>query len=161
MAFLGETYNPQEDTGGMLYPPGEFMVRIESTEIKDTKAGDGQYILVNMIGLDGDMAGREIIDRINFSNPNPMAVEIAQRTMGQLAYILQQPLSDNEQLNNLECILKITVTPPKNGKDAGNNFKYLPKDTVRQAFAPTTQAAAPAKPTAAGGGGAPWKKAAA
>jgi hypothetical protein len=159
MAFLGETYNPQEDTGGMLYPPGEFMVRIESTEIKDTKAGDGQYILVTMMGLDGDMAGREIIDRINFNNPNPLAVEIAQRTMGQLAFILQKPLSDNEQLNGLECKLKITVTPPKNGKEAGNNFKYLPRDSGSQGFAPNT-AQQSAKPAAASGN-APWKKAAA
>lgn len=156
MAFLGETYEPQEDLGGTIYPPGDYAVRIEQAETQDTKAGDGQFIKLTIMGLDGDLAGREIIDRINFQNPNPIAVEIARKTMGQLAFIMQKPLSDTDQLLGLECILRVTVTEPKNGKPAGNNFKYLPKDTP-QAFAPTP-AASKAAPAAAGA--APWKRAA-
>ncbi len=156
MAALNQVYEPQEDLGGTIYPPGDYPIRIEGSETQDTKAGTGQFIKLTIMVLDGDIAGTEITDRINFDNPNPIAVEIAKKTMGQLAFILNKPLSDDQQLLGLECILRVTVTEPKNGKPAGNNFKYLPKDTV-SAFAPQTAT----KPAAAASGGAPWKQKAA
>lgn len=154
MAFLGETYEPKEDFGGRLYPIGEYAIKIENSETKETASGEGEYIMNTIMVLDGELAGTQIIDRINFKNPNPQTVEIARKTMGQLAHVIDRQLSDTDQLVGLECVLKITMYEDKKTKEPKNSFKYLRKDGGEQAF--TTAS----KPAASSGGGAPWKKAA-
>ena len=58
-------------------PSGEYMAIVKSAEVKDTKAGDGQYIKTQMEVIGGEHDGRKFWANFNVKNKNPEAVRIA------------------------------------------------------------------------------------
>jgi hypothetical protein len=62
-------------------PAGRYNVIITDSEMVTTKAGDGEYLKLTFKVLEGDHVGRLIWTNLNLDNPNPKAVEIAQREL--------------------------------------------------------------------------------
>ena len=58
-------------------PVGDYPAIVTSSEIKDTKAGDGQYIELTLQITDGEYAGRRIWERLNVHNKNKQTEDIA------------------------------------------------------------------------------------
>lgn len=63
--------------------PGNCMITPEPM-FKQTKAQTGYYLQIEMIVLDGQYAGRKLWDRLNVSNPNPMAEQISKSQLKKL-----------------------------------------------------------------------------
>jgi len=66
---------PKENTREVL-PAGEYIALLDKAGIKDTKAGDGQYLNCQFKVVDGQHKGGVFFDIINIANPNAQAVEI-------------------------------------------------------------------------------------
>ena len=132
-------------------PAGDYESMVTASEMKSTKDGTGQYLELTVEIQSGQFQGRRLFDRLNLSNRNPKAVEIAQKQLAQLCHatgVLQ--VQDSQQLHNRPIVMKVAV---RNDLERGpsNEIKgYKAKGTTQQA-APfqAPRAAAPAAPAAA------------
>lgn len=157
MAKLGTTFDASSVDPTMPFealPPGQYLVQIVASEMRPTRDGSGQYLWLELDVLDGDHKGRKLFDRLNLVNANPMAVEIAQRTLSAICHAAGKlQVQDSDELHLIPMMVDVKVRPPKNGYDASNKIRYLPlEETSPQPQRPTLQAAGrQASP--------PWKRA--
>jgi hypothetical protein len=139
--------------------PGDYKVMIVSSAMKDNKAGTGSYLELEMDILDGENQGRKIWDLLNLDNPNPKAVEIAERTLSAICRAVGVwNCTDSEQLHGRAMIASVKVDPAKDGYEAKNSVKgYKPlSDAMPQPSAQQPAQQTTAQPAATGG--APWRK---
>ena len=85
MASLGATYDASQGdqmSDRSALPPGEYLAAIAKSDVSDTtKKGDGRKVELEFEVLDGAHRGRRFWTTLNLWNPNPVAVEIAQREL--------------------------------------------------------------------------------
>jgi hypothetical protein len=89
MANLGQVFDPSQhepDTSFELLPPGDYNGEIINSELRDTKAGTGQYLWIDMQITDGPSKGRHIYDRLNLYNANKQASDIAWKKLTTISY---------------------------------------------------------------------------
>jgi len=77
--FDTSTHEPLNDYD--LIPPGKYIVHIDRAEVKQTKKGDGYYLEIEMIIMDGPCKNRKLWDRINIVNPSVQCQEIGLRAL--------------------------------------------------------------------------------
>jgi hypothetical protein len=130
-------------------PAGWYKAVIEATEEKPTKAQTGSYLQLTIQVIEGEHAGRKVIDRLNLNNPNATAVETAQRTLSSIcrAVGVMTP-RDSADLMDKPMMVKVKVKPASGDYSASNEVDD---------YAAPDKAAAPA---AASGGAStpPWKR---
>jgi hypothetical protein len=73
-----------EDEGFQPIPEGDYTCQIVQSEMKDTKAGTGQYLELRIQVLEEPYVGRLVFERLNLINPNETAVKIANRTLADI-----------------------------------------------------------------------------
>ena len=132
-------------------PKGEYPAIIIDTDIKTTKAGDGQYIELAMQVIDGEHSGRRIWDRLNVSNPNKQAEDIAKAALQSLCLAVGvSTLTDTGELHDKPFILQLDI----DRKDPTRNrvMAYLPPLTAGAA------AMAASRQTPAAPSKKPWEK---
>lgn len=140
-------------------PAGNYIVEINRSEIKATKAGTGSYLSVGFKILDGNMAGRIIFQNITLANPNQIAANIGREQMAQLAGACGiYQLQDSEQLHGIPMEIKVTVKKDAQYGDSNDIKKFSPLQsagfTAPSAQAPVSQgftspqAQAPTQPKA-------------
>jgi len=135
-------------------PAGWYSVVITDSEFKATSAGTGQYLKLRFDVIDGEHQGRVIFTNLNLDNPNPKAVEIAQKDLAQICHAVGvMAPDDSTELHDKPLQAKVTVRPARDGYDAQNEVKgYRPMG------APVVSGgAAPAAPAPAGAKK-PWEK---
>lgn len=122
-------------------PPGWYAAEIDKAEVRDTKAGTGKYLKLELVILDEAHEGRRVFTQINLSNPNAQAVEIGQRELAALAMACGVPaLRDSAELLQKQIGIKVKIKT-----EAGRD-----PDNVVSGYRPLTDAApAAAKPAAA------------
>jgi len=174
MANLGTTFDASTVDPSTTYeilPPGQYVVQIVQSEMRPTKSGTGQQLVLELDVLEGAQAGRKLFDRLNLVNPNTQAVEIAQRTLSAICHATgRMQVQDSEELHLVPMLADVTVQPPKNGYGESNRIRYRPLERAAQPAPqpaqPTAQtqpapqaqpAAQPASP-ARGFANAPWKR---
>lgn len=120
--FNAEAYEPLDTFEPV--PAGWYTVIITESEMKPTKAGDGEYLQLAMQIVEGEYQGRYIWDRLNLINPNQTAVDIAQRALASIcrAVGVLTP-TDSSELHDRPLQVKVSVRPPKDGYDATNEVK--------------------------------------
>ena len=176
MANLGTTFDASTVDPSTTYeilPPGQYVVQIVQSEMRPTKSGTGQQLVLELDVLEGAQAGRKLFDRLNLVNPNTQAVEIAQRTLSAICHATgRMQVQDSEELHLVPMLADVTVQPPKNGYGESNRIRYRPLERAAQpapqpaqpkaqpqpAPQPQQPAAQPASP-ARGFANAPWKRA--
>jgi hypothetical protein len=130
-------------------PAGWYKAVITSSEEKPTKAQTGSYLQMGIEIIEGDHAGRKVIERLNLNNPNSTAVEIAQRTLSSIcrATGVMTP-RQSDDLHDKPMMVKVKVKP--------GDASYGPSNEVDD-YAPVEKGAAHA---ASSGGAAtpPWKR---
>lgn len=175
MANLGGTYqaDPNNVQGDYTpVPAGDYLVQIDSSDIKDAKKPGNRYIQLDMVIMEGPEAGRKLTDRLNLWNDNQQAVDIAQRSLNALCVAVGKlSIEDSSELHGIPMIATVKVDPAKPYTDNNGDQKpgspsnsirtYKPRSAAPAAsgggFKPAAQdAAAPAS-----GGGLPWKQKAA
>jgi len=86
--------------------PGWYVGRIVSSELKDTKAGTGQYIKARFV-IDG---GRGIFNNFNIKNPNTQAEEIGKQQLGQwMAACGAGRLKGPDDMIGHSCEIKVDI----------------------------------------------------
>jgi Protein of unknown function (DUF669) len=157
MAKLGTTFDANSVDPTMPFevlPPGRYPVQIVASEMRPTKDGVGQYLWIQLDLLEGEYKGRKLFDRLNLVNPNPTAVEIAQRTLSAICHATgKMQVQDSDELHLIPMMVDVKVQPPKNGYDASSKLRYLPLEEIspqsqRSAFQAAGRQASP-----------PWKRA--
>jgi hypothetical protein len=136
-----------------LLPPGRYAAQIVNSEMRPTRAGNGQYLWLELDVIEGPHQGRKLWDQLNLVNTNPQTVEIAQRTLSAICHAVgQMQVSDSEALHFRP--LQVTIAVEADSRD-----KHLPPHEQRKqnrvkgygplGGAPARPAAAPARPAAA------------
>jgi Protein of unknown function (DUF669) len=156
MAKLGTTFDASSVDPTMPFevlPPGRYLVQIVASEMRPTKDGAGQYLWLEVDVHEGDYQGRKLFDRLNLVNPNPTAVEIAQRTLSAICHATgKMQVQDSDELHLIPMMVDVKVQPPKNGYDASNKLRYLP-------FEEASTQLPRAAPAAGRQASPPWKRA--
>jgi hypothetical protein len=151
MAFLGGTFdssNIDPSAPFEILPAGDYKVAIVDSSMDPTKNGNGQYLKLHLQVLDGQHKGQILFDRLNLDNPNPKAVEIAQRVLSAICHavgVLQ--VSDSSQLHNRPLLARVVIKAAQGEYQASNEIKgYKPASaaSATPAFVPPTAQAAPA-----------------
>jgi hypothetical protein len=150
--FDPNSVEPQSDFD--VLPPGEYPVLIEAAEYKETKKGDGHYVALTMMVLDGQYKGRKLWDNINIHNPNEKTVTIALKAFGALGRAIGvEAITDTSQLLNQVIAVKAVVKKDNIYGERNAVQKYLSpteaQPQVGNAGLPTPAAATPAQPVAA------------
>ena len=92
---------------------GDYQCIVIETSIKQTKAGTGEYIEVVLQVVDGEHSGRRLWDRLNVSNPNKQAEEIARRQLTGLCQAvgmdMGNKLANTEQLHDIPILVAVDI----------------------------------------------------
>ena len=136
-------------------PPGEYVVEVVDSDVKQTKAGDGAYIALQLRVVEGEFENRRVFTNINHQNPNPKAQVIGERQLAQLctAVGLKHSLDDVVDLHNIPVKAVILVEPAKDNYGPRNSVRaYKPVNGPAPVVAATQTQSVSQKPAA------PWKR---
>jgi hypothetical protein len=120
---------------------------LQASEMKTTSKGDGHYLSLEFVVIEGRYEGRKFFDRLNLDNPNEQAVKIAERSLSALCHAAGKlKVSDSDELHGIPVVLKLGIDPAKGEYEARNKVKtYLPVDSGKAApeKSPTAPKTAP------------------
>jgi hypothetical protein len=164
MAFLNEEFNvnelPQGNGNFEPLPAGWYNATISQSELKDTKAGNGQYIKLRYDITGPTHQGRVVFGNLNIKNANPKAEEIGRQQLGDIMRAIGlAKVTDTDQLIGGQIGIKLEV---KQDEQYGANnevkgFKSLSGSAAPAAAVIPAKAAAPA-PAAPAKAAPPWAK---
>ena len=114
MAQLNETFSvdalPQSTNNYEPLPAGWYTAIVNGAEIKNTKAGTGQYIAVRYDITGPTHQGRVVFGNLNIKNPNPKAEEIGRQQLGELMRAIGlTTVQDTDQLIGGQLSIKLEV----------------------------------------------------
>jgi len=132
-------------------PAGKYLAVITNSEMKTTKAGNGEYLEIVLEVIEGPHKGRKLWDRLTLKHPNDLTVQIAKGTLSSIcrAVGVLKP-SDSLELHNLPLVVSVGM---KNREDTGEPTNVIKSYAARSAT-PAPQPAA----TATNGSTPPWKR---
>lgn len=136
-------------------PRGMYQVMVIGSDIKQTQAGTGHFIELTLQVVDGEYTGRRVWDRLNVSNPNKTAEEIAKRALQELCLAVNvNNLTDTEQLHDKPVLAEIDIDRKDPSRNRVMGYAAL------SAAAPSAPAARPAvaPSPSARPAGRPWEK---
>lgn len=137
-------------------PDGQYPAIVTVSEIKDTKAGNGQFLALTFEVIDGDHKGRKVWANLNIQNPSAACEKIGRAQLASLckAVGVMNP-QDSQELHDIPLVIRI-------GKDKGDPNRNDVKgySQIGDAYEPPVEEkkAAPAKPAAPAAKKKPWQK---
>lgn len=149
MVYLGFDASTVEPSMGFEpVPEGEYLCSIVESCDKDTKSGSGKYLQIKWQVLEGPYQGRTIYSRLNLSNNNQIAVEIARKELSAICHaagIIN--VKDSAELHNIPCLLYIKLEKNQNSELKNNKItKYSPRSGARVNATPPANQAGSATP---------------
>jgi len=91
-------------------PAGWYTAAIAGADIKETKAGTGNYIGVRFDVTGPEYQGRVVWTNLNTRNPNPKAEEIGRQQLGNIMRAIGlTKLEDTDQLLGGNLAIKVSV----------------------------------------------------
>lgn len=136
MTYIGletDQFERSAPPSGNPLPAGLYTGIITRTQLKDTKAGDGNYLEVEFdISSPSEYSNRKFWDRFNIVNKSPEATRIGKEQLADLAKASGlKMLSEDTDLHGKEVVLILKVLPPKDNFQASNECnKYWPVGTT-------------------------------
>jgi hypothetical protein len=109
-------------------PAGRYLAIISNSEMKPTKSGSGTYLELCFQLIDGPFKNRLLWSRLNLSNPNNQAVQIAQGELSAIcrAVGVMQP-KDSAELHNLPLQISVKCKKREDTGDVVNEIKGYAK----------------------------------
>lgn len=131
MALLDTTFvtDEEKDAGFTLIPNNTVCtVIIKESEIKTTRAGNGEYIKITMEVMDDEHSGAKLWHNFNVVNPNEKAVQIGRGQLKRLNQILGiSELQDTTELHGQPFRVLTQIKKGQDGYDDTNVVKkFLP-----------------------------------
>ena len=125
-------------------PAGKYAAIITSSEMKDTKSGNGSYLELTFQIIEGEYKNRLLWARLNLDNPNELTVKIAR---AQLAAICRsvgvtEP-KDSFELHNLPLVINVRQKTDDEGEIRNDIKGYFKREGANSR---PTQAASPTPP---------------
>ena len=140
--FNAANIEPQQSFDAL--PAGRYEVIITDSEMKETKAGTGAYLMLTMevIG-DTKHSNRKLWTRLNLVNNNATAVQIAERELSAICHCvgIMEP-GDSEELHNIP--LTVDVVQELNPQSGQMTNRIKGYSQANGAPAPKAKPAAPA-----------------
>lgn len=141
-------------------PVNDYLAIITDSEMKDTKKGDGKYLLLTYEVIDGEFKGRKIFETLNLVNSNQTAVEIAQRALSAVcrATGVLHP-KDSSELHGKPLVINVGIRAGSNGFEDKNVIRGYSRVDGKE-LKDVTDASEPVKGAAPVGGAKkkPWQK---
>jgi hypothetical protein len=115
MAFLNQEFDvttmPIGNTQSFdPLPAGWYNATISQAELKDTKAGGGQYIKLRYDITGPTHQGRVVFGNLNIKNANPKAEEIGRQQLGEVMRAIGlAKVTDTDQLIGGHICIKLDV----------------------------------------------------
>jgi hypothetical protein len=104
--FNAAEVQPQQSFDAL--PPGRYEAIISASEMKDTKAGTGQYLQLTFDVVGGQYEGRKLWSRLNLVNPNATAVQIAERELSAICHCVGILVpADSEELHDALLVIDV------------------------------------------------------
>lgn len=153
---------PAEDFSPI--PVGEYPMHIVDSEVKPTRAGTGHYAELTFEVLDGQYKGRRVWVRLNLDNPNPKAVEIAQRELSAICHATGKlQINDTQELHYKPMLCRVDIEQregyaPSNVVKSYKALEGAAAGAVGNAPAPQQSTAPTAAATPASPSSPPWAK---
>jgi hypothetical protein len=157
MAFLTETFDVNELPVGNAnnfepLPVGWYTCTISQAELKDTKAGNGQYIKLRYDITGPSHQGRVVFGNLNIKNANPKAEEIGRQQLGEIMRAIGlAKVADTDQLIGGQISIKLDI---KQDAQYGASNEVRGFKSVSGSVAP----AATAAPAPTAKAAPPWAK---
>lgn len=108
-------------------PAGWYNMMIVESAMKPTSNGQGAYLQLSLKVVDGQYAGRQVFDRLNLQNQNPVAAEIAYKRLSAYCHatgVIQ--VQDSQQLHGIPLKARVTVRTDSTGQyDPSNEIKAV------------------------------------
>ena len=141
-----------ENAGGGNFEPlpaGQYMVAINTAEVKENRSGTGSYLALAFDVIDGPHTGRKLWENLTVHHDNETAQNIGRGRIKKLCRSLGlKGVADSAELAGMQLMLRLNVARKKDGSGMENRV------AAYEAVAPAQPPAkTPAKPT-----GAPWGK---
>jgi hypothetical protein len=156
MAFLDQTFEadamPVSEKSYEPLPAGWYTASITAAELKNTKAGTGQYIAIRYDIIGPTHQGRIVFGNLNIRNPNPKAEEIGRQQLGEVMRAIGiAKVADTDELIGGQLSIKV---------DIRSSEQYGDQNEVKgfKAIAGSTPPAPVAKAAASGKAAPPWQK---
>ncbi len=145
-------------------PSDKYTVEIANSQTKPTKAGDGTYLELEYVVLDGEYRGRKVWDRLCLNHPTQKTVEIARANLSAICHAvgILKPRDSNE-LHHIPLVITVKA---KKDEATGTIFNEVKGYAKRESFLPATPPQAPAAREQAAQypqateGAAPWERSA-
>ena len=161
MAFLTETFDVNELPVGNAgnfepLPAGWYTCTISQAELKDTKAGNGQYIKLRYDITGPSHQGRVVFGNLNIKNANPKAEEIGRQQLGEIMRAIGlAKVADTDQLIGGQISIKLTV---KDDAQYGASNEIKGFNSLTGSVAPSVPSAPASAPAATAKTAPPWAK---
>jgi hypothetical protein len=122
-------------------PAGDYLMIVTASDIKPTKSGNGHYLELQMQVVDGPSSGRRHWERLNISNSNKKAEDIAKSALATLCTALGLPgiEKDSDELHDRPFVAVVDID--RKEPDRNRIVTYKPAGTAQ---APSKPAPAPA-----------------
>lgn len=152
MAALNFDANQVEPTDSLEpIPAGKYVAVITDSEMKPTKAGNGQYLQLTFEIIDGDFKGRLLWVRLNLDNPNETAVQIAQAELSAICRAAGVMIAkDSQELHSLPMTINVRLKRRNDNGEMQNEIRGYSATSTPTA---TASASHPAQASTA-----PWKR---
>jgi len=122
--FNAAAVEPQETKSFDAIPVGRYSAMIVDSEMKTTKAGTGQYLQLTFDILGPTHIGRKVWARLNLSNPNKTAEEIAQRELSAICHCLGlEQVEESEELHDIPLLIDVGQEKNTQTGDMTNRIK--------------------------------------
>jgi hypothetical protein len=102
-------------------PAGDYLAHIIKAVFKQTKKKTGHYLALDIRVLEGEHKGHALFSNLNLDNPNPVAVEIANKELNTICQALgKSNVIDSDELLQQPMIVTVIVKegdanyPPSN-----------------------------------------------
>lgn len=126
MSFLDQAFEADslpQSNGYEPLPAGWYEANITGAELKNTRAGNGQFIAVKYTITGPSYQGRVIYGNLNIKNPNPKAEEIGRAQLGDLMRAIGlAKVTDTDQLIGGSLSIKLAISK-REGYDDSNEVK--------------------------------------
>lgn len=105
-------------------PAGKYLAAITASEMKPTKKGDGSYLQLEFIVLDGDCKSRKVWDRLCINHPNALTQKIARGNLSAIcrAVGVMQP-GDSVELHNIPMLISVKCKKREDNGEITNEIK--------------------------------------
>jgi hypothetical protein len=164
MAFLNEEFNvnelPQGNGNFEPLPAGWYTATISQSELKATKAGNGQYIKLRYDITGPSHQGRVVFGNLNIKNANPKAEEIGRQQLGDIMRAIGlAKVTDTDQLIGGQIGIKLEVKQDEQygASNEVKGFKSVSGSAAPVAASIPAKTAAPAQ-AASAKAAPPWAK---